>query len=147
MRIYLKGDLEGEELMDKLKGAGIETTKDDTKTGRTYVDFFGNPLDPTSEIPEVPEELVDFVTHRDVIYVGFRTDGLYEDLGGTLLVRTQKDIHNPMHGGEPKVHQWQELLVRAPSVDELIGLYTLVRTGAIDPVSDYEKGSVEPTES
>ena len=151
LRIYLKEDLKGEEFENKLKDAGIETTRDDTRTGRTYVDFFGNPLDPTNEVPEVPEELVDFVTYRDVIYVGFRTEGLYAKHEGTLLVRTQRDVHDPIRGSEgvegveggaPVVHQWQELLVRAPSVEVAIELYKEVRTGSLNPVSDWEREAV-----
>ena len=54
MRFYLKKDLKGNELREKLKAAGFEEAREDTKTGRLYVETYGDPLDPTAEIPEVP---------------------------------------------------------------------------------------------
>ena len=139
MRFCLKTDLEKSELMGELKALGFETTGEDSKTGRLYLEFYGDPLSPTVEIPEVPKELVAFVTHRERIYRGFRLEGIYVKGESQLLVRTQRRVIDTITGSNIEVDEWQDLDIRAPSIEELIEIYKLVRTGELQPESDWEQ--------
>ncbi|MCH8821007.1 hypothetical protein IID23_00610 [Patescibacteria group bacterium] len=129
MRIWLDGNSEDPKFKERVREAGVKELWPDKRTGKAYFEFYGDPFDPTAEIPELPDDLVTHGTYKGRIYRGLRRDALYVKGEARLLLTTEDR-------GDTT---WQEVDVRAPTVTDLIEIYRLVRTGELSPELDFEK--------
>lgn len=95
-----------------------------------------------SEIaPDIHPELaarIKRVTVVDQIYVGFRTEGVYELNGAKLWLKNSRDETGS--GYEYQVRDCQAIEIVAPSVETARAIYEAVRTGALQPTLGFEAG-------
>ena len=135
VRMFFKEEVTGEQLKLLMEGClrGVEVKTD--KTGKVYIHIYGNPLDPTVEIPEVPEEFVKKVTLREIINEGLLKDGIYCLDYAKVLTKTGYD------GYYEDVQTYQHISASAPSLRVLKYVYNRLRKGELKPSEDWSKGT------
>ncbi|MFH0814946.1 MAG: hypothetical protein V1902_02630 [Candidatus Falkowbacteria bacterium] len=117
------------------------TTQWDQKRSQSYVSvtFHGGLMDPTTECPCIPVELVTHVTHReDVVGINcYRKEGVYKTADASIVVSSFFTSDN----GETA----QAYAIYAASVAAAKHIYCKVRRGELLPVEDWtapQKGVV-----
>ncbi len=109
---------------------------------RSYVDTNKDFLDPAVEDPsELFAEMIEQVTvERYRIDRGFRTDGIYDYKGAVLLAITHEQLY--VFPTEEPTHIermiWQEISIRALSVEVLRTIYSQFRQGFLKPRENWE---------
>ncbi|OGZ35183.1 MAG: hypothetical protein A2V60_02085 [Candidatus Portnoybacteria bacterium RIFCSPHIGHO2_01_FULL_39_19] len=128
-------DLQKQGLLgEKLK---VET---DQELGRKHIPLYEDPFNPATDLPEIPEELIEKVTVKDYrIYRGFRTEGIYRHEGATLMLKTFSEVHGSFMGDHVERDDHQSISISAPSVKALKAIYTIVRQGKLEPEEDWEQ--------
>ncbi|MDP2930693.1 MAG: hypothetical protein Q8N56_03770 [bacterium] len=137
---FKKGAEEGIKALRQqgLLGEKLEV-KTDGDSGRKYISVYEDPSNPASEIPSIPEELIEKVTIKDYhIYQGFRTEGIYRHEGAVLMLKIHIEIERDFKGGGMERLEWQDVSISAPSVETLKAIYTMVRQGKLKPEEDWE---------
>lgn len=109
-------------------------------SGKKYLSLYEDPFNPTADLPEIPEELIEKVTLQDRIYRGFRFEGIYRHEGATLLIKTRVNCEKVYTRDSEYAYreEWQDISASAPSAEELKAIYTLVRQGKISPDENWE---------
>ncbi len=104
--------------------------------GNLFMKFPEEPCDPTAPDLNIFNPIIAGVTYRGVISQGLRHDGIYRLDGAVLMV------HSTSSG-------FQDIRVKAQSLEKLRTIYTLVRQGKLKPEEDWSKshweGSLTPT--
>lgn len=111
----------------------------DRGTGKRYIHVYEDVFDPATEIPDIPTDLIERVTLKDVIYRGLRTEGVYHcGVGTVMVVKTEVKIHSEMMADTIEREEFQRISISAPSVEALKSIYTLVRQGKLAPEENWE---------
>ena len=108
--------------------------KDSRIAGKKYVLVNEDICDPTAEIPDIPVNLIEKVTLREIIFTGLRTEGVYRLNGAEMVIRTTP-LNGEYNGYCQSIH------ASAPSVESLKKIYTLVRQGKLDPGENWEENT------
>jgi len=115
-------------------------------TGKPYISFNFDPIDPTIELPTLPKGSVRKVTFTSKHFDGFRNDGIYRHKGATARLETTRKIHHPYSENDVgSIETYQEIQISAGSVRTLRDTYTKVRTGEIEPFEDWGSQRKAPT--
>ncbi|MBY0310373.1 hypothetical protein K2Q16_04495, partial [Patescibacteria group bacterium] len=131
------------EMKDITRFCGHEVTFE-TGTESSYVQLWGDPIDPTQELPTFPKDSVRKVTFLTKHYVGFRNDGIYRHKGAVARVEMNRLLHTPMTNGDTThLEEHQEIQISAGSIRTLREIYTKVRSGKLKPSEDWG-GIVKP---
>jgi hypothetical protein len=108
-------------------------------TGKKYITVYGNILSPTTEIPNIPDELIDTVTLKEEFENdrGFCAEGLYQ-LGeeAELLVTDSHQTISSGYGDE--ILNRQDIEARAKTVTAMKEIYSLVRQHKLSPAQNWE---------
>ncbi|MDP2860186.1 MAG: hypothetical protein Q8N98_00565 [bacterium] len=125
---------------DQLQGLLGDVKADTSRNaGRKYISIYGDVFDPTTDVPNIPDELIEKVTYKDRIYRGFRTEGVYRHEGAEMVVKTEVKVHSEMMADTIEREEYQEINVSAPSIEALKAIYTLVRQGKLAPEENWEQ--------
>ena len=142
MYIWLKDGVRREERLAALKEQGllgdvrVETHRN---SGKKYIATYEDAFDPTADVPNIPDELIEKVTLKDRIYRGLRTEGVYRHEGAVLLVKSRVEVHSEMMADKIEREEWQDISVSAPNAAVLKAIYTLVRQGKLAPEENWEQ--------
>jgi hypothetical protein len=118
----------------------------ETGTGSPYVQLWGDPIDPTLELPTFPKGKVKKVTFLSKYHVEFRNDGIYRHKGAVARVEMNRRLHTPMTNGDTThLEEYQEIQISAGSIRTLREIYTKVRSGTLKPSEDWGAVSKAPT--
>ena len=113
-----------------------------------YIEI-GDPFDPTTKVPQIPDKFVEKVTLRDIIHTGLKPDGVYflsdapeyQDneavQNARLLVRTTTCKHELI----------QSILASGPTLQAVKDLYHLVRAGYIQPKFNWGGPPDQPADA
>ncbi len=133
------------EMKNITRFCGHEVTFE-TGTKSPYVHVYGDPIDPTHIPPVFPKRSIRKVTFMTKHHVGFRNDGIYCHKGAVARVEINRRLHTLMTNGDTthlEVHQ--EIQISAGSIRTLCEIYTLVRSGKLDPSEDWGGVTKPPT--
>ena len=140
MYIWLKDGAEEELDALREKGRlGEIRVSEHSSSGRKHLAIYEDPFDPTADIPDIPEDLIDRVTLQTRIYRGFRTEGLYHDEDAVLMVKSHVRVHSELMADKVEREEWQDINISAPNVAALVAIYTKVRQGQLAPDENWEQ--------
>ncbi|TSC84774.1 MAG: hypothetical protein G01um101413_158 [Parcubacteria group bacterium Gr01-1014_13] len=148
-RFWLKHDLTSEERLE-FSNIDIFTCP---ISERNYIDTDLDFLDPATEDPSLSlADLIDEVAvEKYRIDCGFRTDGVYNHKGAALIAQTREQLYGVPAENPVCLERmiWQEISIRALSVEALRAIYSQFRQGLLKPTEDWEANAkvVVPTKS
>ena len=118
----------------------------DPQSGRGFVQFNVDPLDPTAPLPELlgTREGVKEVTCRVLVNDNFSQEGIYRNHGVTLQVKTVVEVHGLGDGS--RVFICQQFNFSGPSIEAIRTVYTNVRQGILKPQEPWVGHKGEPHE-
>jgi len=128
-----------EKLKSKEKIGNLRVEKD-KESSKSYISIWEDVFSPVTELPNVPEELIEKVTvkeHR--ICRGLRKEGIYHHEGTTLMVTTKRTVHSEMMAESVEVEERQYIDVSAPTIAKLKTVFSMLRQGKLTPDEDWEK--------
>jgi hypothetical protein len=118
----------------------------ETGSRSPYVQLWGDPVDPTQELPTFPKGSVKKVTFLSKYPVGFRNDGIYRHKGAVARVEMSRRFHTPMSDKDfAHLEEYQEIQISAGSIRALREIYTKVRSGVLKPSEDWGAVTKQPT--
>jgi hypothetical protein len=109
---------------------------------QNYIDTGLDFLDPAT--PDPSDDLADIIEEVTVekyrIDCGFRTDGVYNHRGAVLVVQTHEQVYGTPSENPTQIERmiWQEISIRAMSVQALRSIYSKFRQGSLQPTEDWE---------
>lgn len=118
-------------------------------------------MDPSMNLPPIPENLLERITAVERIFRRLRTEGLYRRNGVTLTATTRFHNITPKESqttvlpgmwfsSESLVVECQDICVSAPNLVVLQEVYSQFRQGKLKPTENYELDSdyeANPSES
>ena len=144
--VWLKAEAEAKLAALKEQGLWGDVRLDiSRKTGQKYISLYESLSDPTAEIPNIPQELIERVTIKESIHTGFRTNGVYrceEAKGAELVAKTEVRVHSEMNANSIERETYQNISVSGPSFEAVKSIYSMFRQGRLLPDENWEAPQV-----
>ncbi|MFH1308438.1 MAG: hypothetical protein ABIH51_00300 [Patescibacteria group bacterium] len=113
----------------------------DRGSGKSYISSHDDPISPSTQFAEIPEDLIEKVTIQNRrIDKGFRKEGIYHHEGAILMVINRKYVDSGgIHSQTIKVDTWQEISASAPTIQKLKLAYGKLRKGELNLDENWDK--------